>query len=395
MKQFISITALLLCTAQAFAQYTFFEPKESFAIEVSLDNTTLKRLPVYRNAVSALAVSGDHILGGTSAGEGLSPFIFVASLSRRELTHMLDLGKAIPGQRSVAAGFCKGGSVFYAGTIANNEAGGHIMRITLGSNGQPVVKDLGIPVPKEGIFSLTANDAGTMLYGISYPKGIFFSYDVARGKVTTFNNLVPSDKDLRQLTHEYAMEPEEFLGKALVTDQQGRVYGSLPVNKLFRFDPQTQQFTILDNYLPEVWGRRTLGQVEAWARAADGKLYGGNRGDGQLFELDPATLKMKNLGKPVMMNRLRALSFARDGKLYGIGGGQPGYAHLFSYNTTEGFRDYGNPQFTLVAPGLEQGIAWRGFQIGSMAASADGKYVVMGEDEALSQLLIFAVEENK
>ncbi len=57
----------------------------------------------------------------------------------------------------------------------------------------------------------------------------------------------------------------------------------------------------------------------------------------------------------------------------------------------EGYKDLGNPQFILKAPGIEQGIEWRGFQLRTIAASEDGKYIVMGEDEALSQLLIFQV----
>jgi hypothetical protein len=88
------------------------------------------------------------------------------------------------------------------------------------------------------------------------------------------------------------------------------------------------------------------------------------------------------------------LTFAKDGKLYGVAGGAPGYAHLFSYNQKgEGFLDLGNPEFKMVAPGIEQGINWRGFQIGTIVSSEDGKYIVMGEDEDLSQLLIFAVGE--
>lgn len=177
-------------------------------------------------------------------------------------------------------------------------------------------------------------------------------------------------------------------------DDQGFIYGSMPVNKLFYFDTKNETFHILDNELPDVWGRRTMGQVESWAKSKDGILYGGNAGDGQLFMIDPATKKVKNLGKPIMMNRLRGLTFARDGKLYGIAGSLPGYSHLFSYDADgDGFVDLGNPEFTMVAPGIEQGIKWRGFQLGTIASSANGKYIVMGEDETLSQLLIFAVEE--
>jgi len=83
------------------------------------------------------------------------------------------------------------------------------------------------------------------------------------------------------------------------------------------------------------------------------------------------------------------------GKLYGIAGAAPGYAHLFSYDDTDGFVDLGNPEFIMVAPGIEQGINWRGFQLRTIVSSEDGKYIVMGEDESLSQLMVFPTQENK
>ena len=102
---------------------------------------------------------------------------------------------------------------------------------------------------------------------------------------------------------------------------------------------------------------------------------------------------MVNLGKPAMMPRLKGLAFGRNGVLYGVSGGSPGYSHLFTYSASgQGFVDLGNPRFNMSEPGIEQGIAWRGFQIGTMAASEDGRYIVIGEEEALSQLMVFPVE---
>ncbi len=68
------------------------------------------------------------------------------------------------------------------------------------------------------------------------------------------------------------------------------------------------------------------------------------------------------------------------------------YAHLFSYDEKTGFVDMGNPEFEMKAPGIEQGILWRGFQLGTIASSEDGRYIVLGEDESLSQLLVFPTQ---
>ncbi len=185
---------------------------------------------------------------------------------------------------------------------------------------------------------------------------------------------------------------DDALSRRLVLDRQGRVYGSYPVNKLFRFDPGQKKIETLADELPAVWGHAPLGRVDSWALAPDGTLYGGNAADGQLFRLDPATGKVANLGKPAVAPRLKGLAFAKDGSLYGVAGAAPGgYAHLFRYDPEHGFTDLGNPRFIMKEPGIEQGIAWRGFQIATVAATEDGSSIAMGEEEALSQLMVFPV----
>jgi hypothetical protein len=390
----IAITGMLMLHASA--QYSFFKPKGSFAIEVSLDNTKMKRLPIYRNAITSLTVVGDLIIGGTNAEEGLSPFLFAASISGRELKEFKDLESVIPGQKGIVTGFHKiNANTLYAGTIPNGikDGGkdGHIIEVKVGQNGISGVADIGVPVPGEGIHALAINEKAGVLYGVTYPKGIFFTFDIKTKKSKTYNELVPTSAVLNKLEHEFGLKPDNYVCKALGVDNQGNVYGSLPINRIFYFDPRTQKIDILKDSLPEVWGRNVLGQVESWTKSKDGKLYGGNAGDGQLFMIDPSTKTVKNLGKPVMVNRLRGLAFDKDGNLWGIAGALPGYSHLFRYNNKEGFKDYGNPEFDMVAPGIEQGIAWRGFQLGTIAVSPDGKYIVMGEDESLSQLLVFPV----
>ena len=403
MKKLIFNCVLILCLSifcgQLYSQYKFFNPKESFAIEASLPNTELIRMPMYRNAITSLEVDGDHILGGTSAKAGLTPFIFTASLQNQSMVHLFDINEKIKGQRAIVTGFNKGrDGIFYAGTMANEKSdgspgSGHLIQVKLDKQGNLNIEDLGSPIPGESIFSLLGNANGTLLYGITYPSGIFYSYNIKTQEVKEYRDLIPTEEDFIILKSQ-AILPESYLGKALVEDNQGFIYGSLPINKIFAFNPKNESFEILNSEMPEVWGRRALGQIESWTKAADGTIYGGNAGDGQLFTLDPITRKIKNLGKPIMMNRLRGLTFAKDGKLYGIAGGSPGYAHLFSYDgESEGYLDLGNPEFKMVAPGIEQGILWRGFQLGTITSSEDGKYVIMGEDEDLSQLLVFAVGE--
>jgi hypothetical protein len=378
------------------AQYTFFNPKGSFAIETSLENTDELRMPIYRNAMSSLTVSGDFVIGGTTAQKGLSPLLFTSSLSQRKLTSIKQLEDVVKGQLSIATGFmaAKSGNVFYAGTMPQpgTGLGGHIIELQVNLQGQIAVKDLNEPGNGEGIFAMTFNPDKSELYGILHPSGKFFTFNLKTGKTSLFDQTVPSEKDL-DTYHSFALEPEDYLGRALLIDQRGRIYGSRSINKLFCFDPANQSFSVLKDELPFVWGREALGRIDSWAKMPDGIIYGSNAADGQLFRLDPVNQSIVNLGKPIMMPRIMAMTPGKNGMLYGVAGASPGYAHLFSYHPQKGFRDLGNPEFKMITPGLEQGINWRGFQIASMATSQSGNYIIMGENESLSQLMVFPAED--
>ena len=396
MKTIRLTVVLFLCSIHAYSQYTFFKEEQGSAIEVSLSNTKLVRLPAYRNAITSLVVSGDIAIGGTTAEEKLSPYIFTASLSKKEMVAVKDISEVIRGQRAIGTGFFRGkNNVFYAGTLGNkvNDSAytsGHIVSVTTDAKGNITVSDLGSPMTGEGVFALTADTATGILYGISFPSGIFFKYNTTSKEFKTFPNTAVS-KEEKDTMNEFSITPERYLSRVLLVDK-GLVYGGRPVNRMFVFDPSNNSFTDLNDQLPDVWGRRSLGQADALIRSADGRIYGANSGDGQLIEINTASGKIKNLGKPIMMNRIRGFAFGADKKLYGIAGAPPGYAHFFSYDpANEGFSDYGNPQFIMKAPGIEQGIEWRAFRLGSIAASEDGQYIVLGEDDTLSQLLIYPV----
>jgi hypothetical protein len=389
--QALLVTALVFATGPAWGEDEFFTPKGGFAVEVSLDNSPEPRLPLYRNAIVSLAVAGDYAIGGTAADAGLSPYLFAVSLSKRQLTAIFPLDRILPDQRAVESGFGRGAQgVLYAGTMPGRPGGsGHVISVRVNGN-QLDVSDLGAPVPGEGIFALTSDPSAGVVYGISHPSGKFFVFHPDSRKTELYAETAAGRSSLRSL-HDYALEPDDYLCRRLALDRSGRVYGSQPINRIFRFDPAGKKIELLAQELPAVWARRPLGRVDAWALAPDGALYGGNAGDGQLFKIEPATGKVANLGKPAMMPRLKGLAFGHDGRLYGVTGGAPGYSHVFRYDSSDGFVDLGNPRFPM-EQGSSESIMWRGFQIGSVAASEDGRSIVLGEEEALSQFMAFPAD---
>ncbi len=395
MKRRSCLVLLVLTTVatRVVAEYTFFTPPGSYAVEVSLENSNYLRLPIYRNAVTSLAIIGDYAIGGTSAEKGSSPFLFAVSLRTRRLEMVTDLAEVVAGQRALISSFGRSDDgALYSGTMPSDTTGsGHLVRVEIKAK-KIEVRDLGIPVSGEGVFAIESR--GSLIFGISHPSGRFFVHEISGGKTRIFDDTAP-DRRTRGILREYALNIEDILSRRLIVDRKGRVFGSMPPNRLFRYDPAKQRIELLPEPIPEVWGRGPLGRVDAWASMPDGGLYGGNAGDGQLFKLDPDSGKVTNLGKPVMMPRIKGLVFAADGKLYGVAGAPPGYSHLFSYDPHgAGYLDLGNPRFTMTEPGIEQGIFWRGFHIGSMAVSEDGQTIVMGEEEALSQLMVFHVEKR-
>jgi hypothetical protein len=381
--------ALLGASAQAELSRGLFRPPGCFTVEVSLENSSELRLPSRRSAITSLDVVGDFAVGGTSAEPGLDPFVFAASLSRRRLERVLDLGTVVPGQRALQSGFARGrGGELYVGTMPDRASSGHLLKISL-TEDAIVAEDLGAPVPGEGVFALVSD--GTSLFGIAHPSGRFFIHRLRDGQVEVRSETAATPEqagDYRDL----ALEAKDYLSRRLVVDGKGRVLGSLPVNRVFRFDPATRTLDVLPQELPAVWNRQILGRADSWAVAPDGGLYGGSAGDGLLFKLDPDTGRIVNLGSPASVPRLKGLVFARDGSLYGLAGASPQHSHLFRHDPRSGgFVDLGNPQFPILSPGVPEGLQWRGFQLGTLAVSEDGRTIVMGDEEVMSQLMVFTV----
>ena len=385
--------ACLLCAQQVRAEYRFFTPKDGFTVEVSLENPGERlRLPIYRNRITSLEAMGDRAIGGTTAEEGLSPFLFAVSLKEKALKVAHDLATDIPGQRAVRSGFGRVGDALYAGTVSDAEGGsGHLIKVTF--NGKAfTVEDLGAPVNGEGVFALTADPKRGKIYGITCPSSKFFTYDIATSAVKVFEETALTRKHYGYY-HHYGLTVEDILSRELVVDKKGRVWGSCPVNSIFYYDPSAGKTVVIEEELPTVWGRRPLGRVDSWALSPDGMIYGGNAGDGQLFRIDPNTLAVSNLGKPIMSPRMPGLAFGADGRLYGMAGALPNYGHYFVYNTATGdFIDMGNPHASLVVPEVKSDFPWRGYQIATVTATQDGRFILLGENESLSQLMVIPVE---
>ncbi len=250
--------------------------------------------------------------------------------------------------------------------------------------GEPAeLVSLGTPVPGNSIYCLAADPRRNRIYGVSYPDGKFFCYDIAAkafrviGEIDSEVVYHGPERDWRSLPRALYVDPGS-----------GRVFTSGQEGKLVYYNPQTDSLVVSGSVVP---GDRYPGEAtthpvaECFARAKDGWIYGG-ASDGHLFRFDPSTLTLHNLGKPRAERRLRCLAAAGDGSVYMFAGERKGAlpCKLYRYDPQSGsFSDLG-----LLVVDRSPYYHWRGYQFDAMVTGADGT-IYFGESERAAHLWLF------
>lgn len=258
--------------------------------------------------------------------------------------------------------------------------GGHLYAYRPGREDEPwrgdtplKVEDLGIPVPGDGIYCLAIDPKREAIYGISYPRGRLFVYEL-KSKVTkdlgaVFRDVLFGGPDVRTL---------RSLPRSLVVHVDGSVYASTDAGNLLRYSPETKQIETLDVSIPG----ESMQVVETWA-VGDGIIYGGTS-EGFVFRFDPQSQQLQNLGKPLVAQRIRGLTLGKDGRLFGLGGDRHGVNLLFAHDPQAGSFD--------VLGSLEVDRspyhAWRAHQFDAMVTSRDGT-IFMGESDRGGHLFFY------
>ena len=236
----------------------------------------------------------------------------------------------------------------------------------------PGLSDLGIPVAGDGIHALVGR--GNELYGVSFPGGVFFVFDLSR-RMVAFREEICGEP--------ISENPYKSVPRDLIVDQQGTVWGTGDSGKFFKYIPSLKKLVKLDIAVPCIQGREFLNVVDAFSMADDGKIYGGDS-DGYVFCLDPKTETVRNLGKPLWQKRIRAIVVGKDGNVYGIGGEELGIGRLFVYRTSSnafeilGMIEANHPPF----------YNWLANEFDDMTLGHDGT-IYIGENSRRAHLFIF------
>jgi len=376
----------------------------------------VNEIPANSSAVTSLLTAQNGIIYGGTTGEESYLFLF-----NPEINKVRHLGK-IPGEEGIHHALVEDKDGFiYLGTGRNmfeeislskggigeetvsktlwedikkhfnDYQGGHLYRYDPKSDNQKVklpdmsceLKDLGIPLAHNSIYALTINPAGNEIYGITYPDGHFFIYNIESKE---FTDLGPVDEEI--VFH----GPERYwrsLPRALICDPSGRVFFSGTKGIIRYYDPVSRMLISTEVKIPGDYYYLQFftdyAVVEDFTTDSAGLIYGGTS-DGYLFSLETKDMKLKNLGKMRASRRLRCLSVGLDGNVYMMAGERSSSrpCQFYSYDPNEGeFNDLG-----LLIVDRSPYYYWRGQQFDAMTTGKDGTLYI-GESERSSHLFLY------
>jgi len=172
------------------------------------------------------------------------------------------------------------------------------------------------------------------------------------------------------------------VGRRIVVDGSGVVWGTRGRGMIWRYDPATGETEDVAT-VPAAAGRAQHTSVGAWTvDPVTGDIYGGSLPDGFLFRLDPATGETTALGKPTRCDEIHCLTVGHDGRVFGVAGGDDDIGHLFCYEPQRGsLRDLGIPVSTLT-------VRQYGYVFHAALTGPDGE-IYLGQHERVNFLWIY------
>jgi hypothetical protein len=347
-------------------------------------------IPPAESAITALATAPNGVIYGATSGTKSHLFALDPLHGYVQPLGFLKDVTTVHGSLAITSN----NDVYIGGSIAVDNGGagydaypgGHLLRYTpradqatlpIKINAECERADLGVAVEHEGIYALVTDVERNILYGLTYPSGNFFSYDIAGAKFT-FHGQVAERR-----IHGEKFERDRLIGRSLVVDGKGNVFTSGEDGALFRYQPGAIRIQKLAISVPAEPGREAYNRVDTWTSETSGALYGGTS-DGYLFRLHSDSLTIDNLGKPLSQYRIRGLVPGHNGKLYGVGGDDDDMARLFSYDPQTGTYQI----LGFIDVNRRPYYSWQAYRIAAMTLGADGT-VYLGENERKSRLYLY------
>lgn len=264
--------------------------------------------------------------------------------------------------------------------------GGHFM---VYNPGDGICRSIARAPEQEGIISAELDDAHQVMYGLTYPSGLFLICDLKTGKLRNVGSLSGGATVCR----------------IIACDDAGNVYASREPDQIVKYDPRTKKIATLKTTVPSLdlnapeWMGNTVGRkiwrTIIWDDKVK-KLYGIHGGTSRLFVFDPAAETAQGIGQVCAQSDIghevltyatlafaqgpdRILYYAPSQGLFDYFNSKPlrGPAHLVTFNPSAiTIRDHG----VIIADGQRRVLGCQ-----NAAVSRDGKTLyLMGAVEALA-----------
>lgn len=167
--------------------------------------------------------------------------------------------------------------------------GGHLLAFDLESKS---FEDLGIAVPLEGILTTNMDVKRGRIYGITWPKGIFFRFDLSKREYRTFGQISEKGEDgvgpaYRTLCRSICINPSD--GAAYFTNSDGVIFRydceKETISPVAGDDLRKDYFGLYDPTSP---GHMGYNWRQTFWYAPEKMVYGVHGNSGYLFRFDPA-----------------------------------------------------------------------------------------------------------
>jgi hypothetical protein len=174
--------------------------------------------------------------------------------------------------------------------------GGHLLTYDMKTK---KFEDLGIGPNKEGIITMNMDTTRGLIYGLSWPTGILFRYDVAKKEMKDLGPFTGKgedgwDKDFRVVCRSIAINSDN--GDVYLTNAEGDIkclkFGQDAVQTIEGEDMRKDYFGIYDIFTS---GSMAYNWRQVFWYAPEKKIYGVHGNSGYLFRFDPAVPRMEVL----------------------------------------------------------------------------------------------------
>ncbi len=174
--------------------------------------------------------------------------------------------------------------------------GGHLLSYDLTTK---KFEDLGIGPNKEGIITMNMDPVRGIIYGLSWPTGIFFRYDVASKKMDDLGPVTGKGEDgmgenFRVVCRSLAINPDD--GAVYMTTAEGDIkYLKLGSNVVETIAGENMKKDYFGTYDIFTSGSMAYNWRQVFWYKPENKVYGVHGNSGYLFRFDPSIKKIEVL----------------------------------------------------------------------------------------------------